>query len=314
MNSAIFDTRVWDIMVGYHQDTLDASAKIPLLFAVSFFSAAIAIGLMLFEWELMVRVFTHIAGEDSEYWSPKIMGLAAFILVFAVHALAEQGKHTFVMRWLDKMAAIAVPIYLLGIGLLVAVLLYVDGGINDMLDGASYDFTQDLFEVDEPSWLSGLISETLSPLASVFFCAAIGMLAIMNVYAAHHALSKMKTSFEDALARRSAFRIESAIMKSYQKAKDRHAELRKSLASYTLQDDETLRADIATRALLVIEKANQQNEKALVEAQARCEVFEPIPSIQPQPNTKELEKHVKAVRAITLHKLIDEMPLQENSK
>lgn len=105
MNNQTFDPRMWVILMQHYQTTRKQAAAIPIYASATLMHGLVAIGAMLFEWELMVSVFEKIVGEQSEYFSPAVMGTTSFILVVAIHYLTEENKHKRLIRRLDNAVA-----------------------------------------------------------------------------------------------------------------------------------------------------------------------------------------------------------------
>ncbi len=124
----IFSPQVSAVLEGYCQQSRKAAAVIPLYILSALFNGLITLGVMVFEYEILYRVFEYLAGDDSEYWTPAIMGMSSFILVIAIHYLAEQNKHHPALGFITKAAGVMSVVYLFGIGLLLALLVYLSGG------------------------------------------------------------------------------------------------------------------------------------------------------------------------------------------
>lgn len=64
-----------------------------LLFMVFLiFYVFIIIGLMIFEYEFIYKVFEYLLGEDFEYYSFCIMGFSFFIFVIVIYFFVEWNK------------------------------------------------------------------------------------------------------------------------------------------------------------------------------------------------------------------------------
>jgi hypothetical protein len=301
-----FDPRVWAEMMLHYQRTKKAAAAIPVYVLSLCFNGLISAGVMLFEWELMVSIFEKMVGDDSDYFQPSVMGMAAFIVVITFHFLAEKNKDSGVLRWIDKTAERLAPIYMVGFVLLIAVLLFTDGGIADMLGAASGVITFGA-EQSSGSWLDSLVSVIAAPAAILLFSLAIGSLAVFNVFIAHHALGKATKAVNEVISRRSAFLADTNDINTYQRAKRNSQQVQAQIDNHHTADDMRLRLSIAGKVLSTIQQANQAAKKALINQQVMGKGFNPLPDTRKPVHTKELEKTVKAIDGITLDTLINAM-------
>ncbi|MGH1432541.1 MAG: hypothetical protein ACRBB4_15670 [Neptuniibacter sp.] len=147
------------------------------------------------EFELLLRTFQGMAGEDHQYWTPGLMALTGVIMISAFHLLATTSKDNAFIRLIHRAAPFLIGFYLVGMGLLTTSIIGQDAS------GALLD-TPFALVIGEPStaevqqhWLSAFISDTLSPIALSVFSFGVGGLAIVNLLVAHVLIGSIKKSW-----------------------------------------------------------------------------------------------------------------------
>lgn len=298
----VFNPQLSAVLEGYCLQSRKAAAWIPLYIASMILNGLVAAGVMLFEFEILYRVFSYLAGDDSEYWSPSVMGLTSFILVVAIHYLAEQNKQHPVLTFVNKVAGFMSVIYLIGIGLLLSLLIFADAG--SLFDPETFGFTVPLDVEDEQAGVAAsLMAHITSPVAKVLFSFGIGALAITNVFVAHHAISKTKLAATKISGSRDNWRQDAKDMATYRTAKKAHREVEQRKQAHNTKSDETLRNEVVADVLLTIADALTPILAHINNALFMNALTDVIPGSPLNP--EQMQKAVKPIQAITaetLHK------------
>ncbi len=272
-----------------------------VLTATAVLSAIGATGLLIFEYELIFRVFDNVTGDENPYFTPAIMGLSAAIVVLAMIYLHKQKKSTKIMGFLASSAAILVRIYAIGFGLMVLMLLLSAGGLTDFISSQSVDMFKDSMDDIPPHWLELAIGNYVGPFAGVLFSAAVGGLVVLNLYTSHQALHFTIDSFKRIVAIRNEYRIvmeDAHIFKASRKAWDKTDNERHQL----LNNDDKLRYDVASDALMAIQYGVQKGLKAQRAQFVAGEQFSLLAT--PQPDISDTDTALNTLRAITLNTLV----------
>ncbi|MEP0174144.1 MAG: hypothetical protein ABJH28_05165 [Paraglaciecola sp.] len=229
-----------------------------------FFSCFFA-HLVFFEYHIMYSAFRQIAGDDNPFWSPPIMGFSALILVMAVHFFVEQSKNHPAVQFINVVVSKMVPVYLVGIGLLLAVLLY-KYGLGAMLDTDHAKLNMETMQMEGQSWVSWVMLHIATPLAALVFSVGLGALAIVNVFVAHNAFDKAalaKKTIVQLTYNQSANKADIAI---YFDALARFEEAQNTLKSMHVVSDEQLKAEVTSELSLKLQQAKAQAFASLSEA------------------------------------------------
>ena len=227
----------------------------------TFFFAALAF----FEYHIMYSTFRQIAGDDNPFWSPPIMGFSALILVMAVHFFVEQSKNHPAVQFINAVVSKMVPVYLVGIGLLLAVLLY-KFGLSAMLDTDHAKLNMVTMKMEGQSWVSWVMTHIANPLAALVFSVGLGALAVVNVFVAHNALDKAalaKKTIVQLAYNQSANKADIAI---YFDALARFEEATSTLQSQHIASDEQLKAEVTSELTLKLQQVKTQALASLSEA------------------------------------------------
>ena len=295
------------------QQTSEENARglIASYFSLSF-NSVVALGVCAFEFEIFYRIFSYLAGEDSQFWTPWVMGCSSMILVVAIHTLALRNQDHPVVRIIRRIASTLIPIYLLGIGLLLAAMIYHDG-LGDLMNSED-DFGTLLNELNtspetdtqEGNWLIPIMEHITVPLATLLFSIGIGALAIINVFVGHHAMSTVQQTVTRISQCLSAYRADKEDFALFRQAHQDYDALQEKIDHATMEDDDALRQAIASDTLFQIEQAIAPAHKVLT--QLTMDKSEKVSFIhQDNLNKTELEKFLKAIKTITLDTLIKHM-------
>lgn len=299
----IFDAPLMAVMQEYSEKSKKAAVKIPLFIGSVLFHGLITFGVMLFEFELLYRVFSYLS-PDSEYWTPEVMGLSSFIMVVAIHFIAERNKKHVAIRAINAIAGTSAILYALGIGLLVALILFLDGqGLFDIENFASITPA----ETDEPvpNWVTWAMAHVASPLGSLLFSLGVGALAIINIFVAHHALDKVKHGLTEISARRAAYQADKADIDTFMAAEDAYRELAEQKAEYVTKSDESIMMDVANDVVMNIHEAIRPMAHMVNNQVLLNNLTDALP--QSSLNVEQAQKALKPLQAITTDQLVSIM-------
>ena len=300
----VFQPHVGVILQGYCEQSRKDMRSIPLFMVSLIFHSLITIGLMIFEYELIYKVFEYLSGEDSEYYSPRIMGFSSFILVIAIHFFAERSKQHPVLRLINKVAGMSMLIYALGIASMLSLLVFADSG--DLFSADTLGLIVEPVDSDESmNWSATFMAYVTSPLGKILFSVGIGVLVIINLFASHHAIDKAKQAGSEIVRRRAAFSIDQQDLSLYQQSFHHYCDLEARKESFTPKNDTALKDEVAQEVLLTIQEALSPTLIAVRNAQ----VLEEISSILPhsQLNIEQVKAAIAPIEAITHDNIVKAM-------
>lgn len=257
MDNTVFDIATQEELQKYDELSQKAAKQIGTQRATATFFTCFFVFLSWFEYEVLYSVFRQLAGDDNPFWNPVIMSFSALILLVAVFFIAQQNPQHFAIRFIDNTVGKMVPIYLTGIGLLLAVLLY-KYGLSAMLDTDNAKLNIETMQMEGQSWVSWIITHIASPLAAIVLSAGLGSLAIINVFVAHHAIDRAitaKYTTSQLAYIESANQVDIDI---YFNALARFEEATVQLEAKHIMTDEQLKADVTSDVMRKLQEANNQ--------------------------------------------------------
>ncbi|GAB2695103.1 hypothetical protein [Aliiglaciecola aliphaticivorans] len=282
-----------------------ASWKVPLQVIGLVACTLAAIGAMSFEWEIMSRIFSYLAGAESEYWSPWIMGFSSLIIVLGLHFLAMKHPDHQALATLERIAGGLMLIFLIGIGLLLAAMLYQDG-LGDIL-GEEISLPPLGDDIPTSSlgamvWLDALMRNIGNPLATLAFSLGIGSLTLMSVFVTHNALNFGQQCFTNLFVRINMRKEDIQDLQTFLSAQHDYETMQQALLLCYRRDNETLLHDIADEALTAHHEGLAPTARALSDARlmARDIPFADKPNL----DIKEMEKRLNALNATSYDDLI----------
>ncbi len=243
------------------------------------------------EWEIIYQVFEYLSSEN-DYWSPEIMGLTAAIMIIGFHLLVYSAPHNFAVRFVNRAVQFLIPLYMVGVGLLIASILDVGSVIETdmvLMIGAVPDGA-------ESNWFDGLFAKITDPLAVMAFSLGLGGLAIVNIFVAHHLIALITINLEDITGRLSrakqALQDHGIILRTQK----HYAALGNALGALDSSDDSYIRMQIASDVLSVMADALLPHKQWLM---AR-EMNEPSPfGLQDTTDPKFITSRIKKIEAIS---------------
>ena len=264
MDESIFNTETQEEL-----QRLDEQSKQAGLHAIekqrtAFFNRVLFLALIDFEYHVMYTLFRIVAGNDNPLWTPSVMGLSAMIVVAAVHICAVKSHHHPVVKFIDKMVSTTLPIYLLGIGLLLSVLLYKNG-LSGILDADNVRLNFETMQMEGQSWVSWLMSIVISPAAALVFSTGLGVLAIISIFVAHHCFERAVTVSKHAKILAYTQAANQTDIAIYLSALKRFKHTLSDLQAQHLLTDEELKSVIHAEMSLKLQHANQQAVATLAE-------------------------------------------------
>ncbi len=292
---------------------IQAAAKAPLLVVMTLFSILALAVVGYSEWEIIYRVFDYLAGDTNEYWSPTLMGFTAATMIIGFHILAKSRPHNLAVRIVEQSVEILIPVYLFGMGLLIASILFADG-LSNMLNIDMPALIGSIPETIEQGWIDTFFANVTNPLAVLAFSLGIGGLAIVNIFIAHKLLTIIATNIEDVFSRLS--RANTAI-KDYQDILNAHKEysaLSAELNDLLIKDDNYLRLIITNEAMSTISDALLPHKKWLQDCQYSSEFRFDESSRKVDP--KQVAKDIAKIEAIRPQDIMNAMnpKFQEKTK
>tara|TARA_R110001583_G_scaffold113519_1_gene264019 strand:- start:3289 stop:4212 length:924 start_codon:yes stop_codon:yes gene_type:complete len=297
VNNSIFSIEANAVIEQLYQECSKVCMFIPLMMCAAGINFVVAIGVLAFEFEIMYKLFSQLAGQDDKYWSPAVLGTSAFIMVAAIHYLAQINSNHFALRILNKAAGLLIPIYLIGIGLVLASLLF-NIGIKDFLDASSDSFTyEELMSGDDSDFITTIMQSFISPIAGGLFSVGIGAIAIINVFVSHHAILRFTEYVFQIKSNGYRLKLVKRHYEHYTSAKTRDEQLELQIMKLELETSEVMIDEVVGDIMMAIQEALEPVRTIVNDNQYVTSSFSFLPNSEL--NTKELEKSIKAIDAIT---------------
>jgi len=284
-------------IVKHHMNEL---RNLPLLtmYCVLQIIAFVIIGII--EWEIIYEVFVYISGEDEGYWAPELMGCTALIMIIGFHLLAKSNPNNLAVRLINAAVQILIPLYLLGVGFLIAAIMYGDG-LGSMIETTPEIIFGGLPQEPDQNWIEWAMLHLASPAAILSFSIGIGGLAIVNIFVAHQLLTRIGKNIDEGFQRTSRAR---EALKDHAIIKRTHREFSEAsieLAALSERDDAALRLMIANDVLAIMAEALLPHKLWLKEQELNVKpVFGSSNEIDPKLVAKEVAK----IEAITLAQVL----------
>jgi len=272
-----------------------AAAKVPLILLITFL-CVIGLGVVCYsEWEIIYRVFEALMGEDNRYWSPVLMGLTAATMIVGFHLLAKLKPQNIAVRIVESSVGILIPIYLFGIGILIACILFQEG-LSDMLNVEIPDIIGGLPKVVEEGWLDAFFTHVTNPIAVMVFSLGIGGLAIVNIFVAHQLLTMITKNGTDAFDRLTLAKSAIGDHQITQRVQREYAAIGAELDELAMQDDQDIKLMITDEVMNTISDALLPHKKWLQNKQYSSEFRF---GVQDQKvDTKKMAKDIAKIEAI----------------
>lgn len=280
---------------------VSALKKIPLLILFLGMQTLILALVCLIEWEIIYEVFVYLSGDGEGYWAPELMGLTAAVMIVGFHLLAKSHPKNIAIRLVETIVQILIPLYLIGVGLMVAAIMYADG-LGGMVDTTSSALSLGVLpQVEESGWLDQFYSDIASPVSVLTLSLGIGGLAIVNIFVSHQLITKIGDNFADLLsciARGREALKDQRIIKETQKS---YTSLSIDLENLDTHDDHILRMKIGNEVMIVIADALLPHKiwlsEQTLDMNSRFEEHKTI-------DTKQIAKDIAKIEAISFAEIL----------
>lgn len=297
MTKTIFNQPVQATLETLRQPSIAEAQQLPSIKLALVVCSMIAVAVVAFEAKIVYATFEMTFGSNDTVWKPWIMAFASFILVLAVHFIGHKNAEHPVIKFVNRAAAILIPVYLIGIGVLIVVTLY-NGGLGEMLMSSSADYSLEAMLNPVPeSQLDQVMKNTLTPLAGILFSVGIGSLAIVSVFVAHFSLSKVEMLFKKYARISQAAQLDNRDIQAYQKASAEYEALQGQIDNALIEDGEAIREALADEVLISIHEGLAPSIQLINQSKYAQRPDGLLPPNQI--NVSALEKAIKPIQAIT---------------
>lgn len=283
---------------------VEAVQRVPLIIFTTLLAALAFLSVAYVEWEIVYRVFDYLGGDNNEYWSPTLMGFTAAIMITGFHVLAKDKPHNLAVIFVERSVGILIPIYLVGLGLLIASILFGDG-LSAMIEADTPIMIGVIPEVIEQGWIDTFFANVTNPLAVLAFSLGIGGLAIVNIFIAHKLLVMITANVDDLFGRLSRAK---AAIKDHQiilHAQKTYAALGSEINDLLIWDDNYIRMIIANEVMSTISDALLPHKKKLQDTQYSEEFRFETP--HQKVDAKQVAKDIAKIEAIRLQDIMSAM-------
>ena len=278
------------------KQALMRSAKAPLLigFSIMQIFALAVIGVI--EWEIIYEVFFYLSGDTEGYWAPGLMGCTAGVMIVGFHLLAKAKPENVAVRIVEGAVQILIPIYLAGIGLLIAAILY-SIGLGGMVASAPELTFGELPKAIESNWLELVFTDIANPGAVLVFALGIGGIAIINIFVSHRLLLLIGNNLSDIAGRLSRAKEALSDFRIIKRSQKEYSDLSIELDALAANDDAYIRLKIANDVIAVIADALHPHKvwlsKQSLDKTSRFEEEDRI-------NANQISKEISRIEAISL--------------
>lgn len=201
---------------------LAAVALASLPFVLVVLAAALAV-----EFQLMLHTMVTLLDDGTGNQPITLLALSSLIAIVALHALTRQPESTAIHHWMARIGLLALVLFLLGFGLIVAMtsfevaaaMLFDHATGIEGLDSWFADTEGQTEEESLASFLRDLFAEYGGLLALVFATLGLGGVFFLTVLVSHFLIGLAFTLAGDFLVARSRVR-ESATLKATMLAAD----------------------------------------------------------------------------------------------
>ncbi len=284
--------------------SVEAVQRVPLIIFITLLAGLAFLGVVCIEWEIIYRVFDYLGGDNNEYWSPTLMGFTAAIMIIGFHVLAKDKPHNVAVRFVEKIVGILIPTYLVGLGLLIASILFGDG-LRTMIEADIPIMIGAIPEAIEQGWIDAFFAYVTNPLAVLAFSLGIGGLAIVNIFIAHKLLVMITANVDDLFGRLSRAKAAIKDHKIILYAQKTYAALGSEINDLLIWDDNYIRMMIANEVMSVISDGLLPHKKKLQDTQYSEEFRFETPN--QKVDAKQIAKDIAKIEAIRLQDIMNAM-------
>lgn len=250
------------------------------------------------EWEIAYQVFDFVSGDEG-YWSATTMAFTGILMIIGFHVLAHNRPKNAAVIIVNFLATVLVPVYALGLGLLVMAILFSDR-LADMIASVPEFTLGAAAEVAQESWLDFAFEYIGNPAAVGIFCIATGGLAIVNLFISHHLISAITKGVTVIFERRTRYgeaKQDYAIILESQKQFNSISSKRVMLAGI---GTEHLASEIAAEVLVTIQDAVGPHKEALKKMEYQGEPSRFALPDAAWPDPKQIAGDIAKIEAITV--------------
>lgn len=291
---------------GYVYNAKKEANAVPLKVAYTLLSVVLLIPLGILDWEIFYRIFRDFNGQDN-LWSPKLMAFTGTVMLVAYHVLAGRHPKHMVVKVVSGLTGLIIVAFMVGGGLYIADMLYVDIGEAPEADIPLPN--QDTIEAEaNQDWIGALFKYFTSPTAKLALSLGIGGLSIVALYIAHHLLHVIEKNISDIYTQKSNLRRVLALLKIINQSEIKMAELKTQEYELSFQNSEYCMQFVGEEVLEVISKELLPHEQILQEDKISAPV-NPRWEQTPIEDKKHIAAMIKKIRAITLSDILKAMTL-----
>lgn len=258
------------------------------------------------EYQFLFEIFSYLKGgmpgEESQ-WSVGLLSGMGCLAVIAFH-LRIHGSHSRLAVMLGRFVDGAIPVYVLGIGLMFAAILWADGA--DSLAGSGGELFSDA--APQAKLPLDYFTQATSYFGAVFVIGC-GSISIVNLFIAHGLLERIRENINDILKRKSAARLAQSAITIIRDCQRDYAALYQEQQLLLHENEEEAENALAHEIMSVIGKELLPFERYINEhkfrapnAGSRLRIPEELPF-----DLDEMQKRVSAIKSINVKSILAAM-------
>ena len=308
----LYDQRSWMAMEAKVADMRSQVRKADLYFLVVW-ACLFGVALIFYvEYHMVTSLFGDLVEESETAFTPAIMALTAPVMILGFHALASYQPENLAVRFIRSCPKFFIPVYLIGIGLIIAGLIYERGILSLLNEGVELNVAS-LLEETPPSWTEWFIQTINNPVAALLFSLGIGGLAVVNIFVADFLLHKIKDVLR---SRRQIILGASEVLSAHKeliKLVGRYDEIDFKLADLSRLDNGVLAEQQGLKALDVIHDELIHPKRNLLNAEHEQEPLEFFKASSKPTDLKPIRLAIEKIEAVNLALIIQWMELPKNT-
>jgi hypothetical protein len=294
----LFALREMTTFAAIQHQTVRTAALSPFKLATAAFSGVTLAAVGFIEWELSFRLFDAVSG-GGQYWSPTLMAFTSLGMLTGYHLAADEHPNHPMVRVMDRVAMVLAPIYAIGTGLMLAMILYGDQISELVAPAKATVFGGDLPDTPPDGlngWLDTLVTRFGNPVSVLLFTLGVGGLAVCNLAVSHRLINDIKDNVRTAWSAISRAKQAVADFKIVRDAQKRDAQLAQEQEALEVQyADEPLRRHLTGVVLRLIRHALMPHKRWVQQRalQPKSEF-----AITDGINESDIAERIKAIEAI----------------
>lgn len=147
------------------------------------------------DYILLLEAFSWILEDPlaAEHWNAEVLAAIGLVSVLAFHALCQRHRSARFERGLASAARTALAVFMLGVGLLLAGVVYSNGigSLTTISSSSLVDFINDGVDEIDVASLSSMFEIYVLPVFPVIFAIGLGGTFIVSIYTAHVLLGSL---------------------------------------------------------------------------------------------------------------------------